>query len=279
MGLGSICRLLMMGFAAAGIVSAAPLPAQSKQLDVVPSADLPNIDPVFASVVITRIFGMMVYEELFAWDNNLQPRPEMVQNWSTSPDELIWQFTLRDGLKFHDGAPVTSADVIASLKRWMQKDIVGQKIGAAMVDESAINDKTIELKLKQPVPYLTFALGSAIGQVPFIMPAKLLAGLDPSKPLTVEDGSGPFSYNASASVSGDKVVFDRNPEYLPRREPPDGLAGGRVAKVDRVVWHIIPDAATTAAALQSGEVDLIEPRENQSADGQMVALECGLVSV
>lgn len=258
MNLRTICRRLMMGLAVTGTIFAAPLPAQSKQLDVVPSADLPNIDPVFASVVITRIFGMMVYEELFAWDDNLQPKPEMVQTWSTSPDQLTWQFTLRDGLKFHDGSPVTSADVIASLRRWMQKDIVGQKIGAAVVGESAVNDKTIELKLKHPVPYLTFALGSAVGQVPFIMPAKLLTGLDPGKPLTVEDGSGPFRYNAGASVSGDKVVFDRNPDYVPRQEPPNGLAGGRVANVDRVVWHIIPDAATAVAALQNGEVDLIE---------------------
>jgi peptide/nickel transport system substrate-binding protein len=258
MGPGSIRRLLVLAIASAGLLSAGVEHSQGNQLDVVPSADLPNIDPVFASVVITRIFGMMVYEELFAWDNDLQPKPEMVQSWSNSPDQLTWQFTLRDALKFHDGSPVTSADVIVSLKRWMQKDVVGQKIGLAVADSDAINDKTFELKLKYPVPYLTFALGSAIGQVPFIMPAKLLAGLDPSKPLTVEDGSGPFRYNAGASVSGDKVVFDRNADYLPRQEPPDGLAGGRIVKVDRLVWHIIPDPATAIAALQNGEVDLIE---------------------
>ena len=74
MDLRTICRRLTVSLAVTGTIFAAPLTAQSKQLDVVPSADLPNIDPVFASVVITRIFGMMVYEELFAWDNHLQPR-------------------------------------------------------------------------------------------------------------------------------------------------------------------------------------------------------------
>jgi peptide/nickel transport system substrate-binding protein len=259
MSLRSTRRLLLAGIAAAGFVSpGAEVQAQTKVLDVVPSADLPNIDPVFASVVITRIFGMMVYEELFAWDKNLQPKPEMVQSWSNSPDQLTWRFTLRDDLRFHQGMPVTSADVIASLKRWMQKDIVGQKLAAAVTDADAVDDKTFELKLKHPVPYTLFALGSAIGQVPFIMPAKDLAALDPGKPLTTEGGSGPFRYNPSASVSGDKVVFDRNTDYVPRQEPPDGLSGGRVVKVDRVVWHNIPDAATAAAALQRGEVDLIE---------------------
>jgi peptide/nickel transport system substrate-binding protein len=105
---------------------------------------------------------------------------------------------------------------------------------------------------------MLFALGSAIGQVPFIMRAKDIAALDPSKPLTTENGSGPFRYDPGASVSGDRVVFDKNADYVPRSEPPDGLAGGRVVKVNRVVWKIIPDPSTAAAALQQGEADLVE---------------------
>ncbi len=183
---------LVAGLATLALVAAgASARAQTKVLKIVPSADLPSLDPVFASVVITRIFGMMVYEELFAWDKNLQPRPEMVDNWSTSPDQLTWRFTLRGGLKFHDGSPVTSADVVASLRRWMTKDIVGQKLGAATTSLDAVDDRTFELKLKQPVSYVLFALGSAIGQVPFIMRAKDLQGLDPGKPLTTAIGSGP----------------------------------------------------------------------------------------
>ncbi len=141
---------LVAGLATLTLVSAGTFArAQTKVLKVVPSADLPSLDPVFSSIVITRIFGMMVYEELFAWDKNLQPKPEMVESWSTSPDQLTWLFTLRDGLKFHDGSPVTSADVVASLHRWMQKDIVGQKLGAATTSLDAVNDRTFELKLKQ----------------------------------------------------------------------------------------------------------------------------------
>ena len=54
------------------------------------------------------------------------------------------------------------------------------------------------------------------------------------------------------------VVYDRNPDYVPRAEPPDGLAGGRVVKVDRVEWQIMPDPGTAAAALQAGEIDIWE---------------------
>jgi len=178
----TLAAIVLGGLVAIGVGKAQGQPA--KVLTVVPSADLPNIDPVFASVVITRIFGMMVYEQLFSWDSDLQPKPQMVESWTTSQDGLSWRFTLRAGQKFHDGAPVTSADVIASLKRWMQKDIVGQRLGAITAGTDAIDDKTFEIKLKQPVAYMLFALGSAIGQVPFIMRAKDIEALDPSKPLT-----------------------------------------------------------------------------------------------
>src|ERR1043166_9671536 len=106
------------------VVSFATVPAQAdtKVLRVVPHADLTQLDPVFASIVITREYGLLIYEELFAWDSKLQPRPQMVDSWTTSPDGLTWRFTLRDGLKFHDGQAVTTTDVVPSLQRWMARD-------------------------------------------------------------------------------------------------------------------------------------------------------------
>src|SRR3954471_15953347 len=69
----------------------------AKVLRIAPSADLTQLDPVFASIVITRIYGLMVYETLFAWDSKLQPRPQMVASWAEAPDKLSWRFTLRPG--------------------------------------------------------------------------------------------------------------------------------------------------------------------------------------
>ena len=85
-----------------------PVAVQTKVLRVVPHADLTQLDPGFAAILITREYGLMVFEELFAWDAKLQPKPQMVESWTTSPDGLIWRFTLRDGLKFHDGQAVTT---------------------------------------------------------------------------------------------------------------------------------------------------------------------------
>src|SRR5690242_12836962 len=97
--------------------------AETKVLRVVPENDIVLLDPVFGTAGISTIGGLMVFETLFTWDSNLQPRPEMAGKWDVSPDGLVWRFTLRNGLRFHDGSRVTTADVIPSLQRWEQFDI------------------------------------------------------------------------------------------------------------------------------------------------------------
>lgn len=243
--------------AALALAPAAPANAQDRVLRVAPSADLTVLDPMYTAIIITRLYGLMVYETLFAWDTDVQPHPQMVERWSTSDDRLTWRFTLREGLAFHDGAPVTTADVIASLRRWMVRDVTGQKVAAVVTGMEAVDANTLEIRLSQPLPYLTWALGSGVGLIPAIMRASDLQG-DPSGAISTAIGSGPFRFNHAARVSGSRAVFDRNAAYRPRAEPPNGLAGGRVVKVDRVEWHVMPDANTAASALQTGEVDLVE---------------------
>uniref|UniRef100_UPI002FC859DD ABC transporter substrate-binding protein n=1 Tax=Bosea sp. (in: a-proteobacteria) TaxID=1871050 RepID=UPI002FC859DD len=248
----------LIGATALLLASAAQAqPAPKNVLRVAPHADLKTLDPVAASVLITRMHGLMVYETLFAWDASLQPKPQMVESFSTSDDKLSWTFTLRPGLKFHDGQPVTTRDVIASLKRWMARDTIGGKLGEYTEAMTAVDDRTFQLKLKKPMALVPFALGSAVGNIPAIM-RESDAASDPLKPITEAVGSGPFLFNRAEWRSGAKVVYDRNPNYLPRSEPADGLAGGRVVKVDRVEWLIMPDPATAAAALQTGEIDIWE---------------------
>lgn len=239
----------------AGVAQAQTTPANV--LRVVPHADLKTLDPVAASIVITRMHGLMIYETLFAWDQELRPHPQMVETFSTSQDGLAWTFTLRPGLKFHDGQPVTTRDVIASLKRWMARDTIGGKLGEFTAGMEATDERTFVLRLKRPMSLVPFALGSAVGQIPAIM-RESDAASDPNKPVTETIGSGPFRFNRAEWRSGARIVYDKNPDYVPRAEPPNGLAGGRVVKVDRVEWVIMPDPATAAAALQAGEVDIWE---------------------
>lgn len=248
----------LLGSAALVLATAAQAqPAPKNVLRVAPHADLKTLDPVAASIVITRMHGLMIYETLFAWDANLQPKPQMVESFAAAPDGLSWTFTLRSGLKFHDGQPVTTRDVIASLKRWMARDTIGGKLGEYTEGLEAKDEKTFVLKLKKPMALVPFALGSAVGQIPVIM-READAATDPMKPVTETIGSGPFKFNRAEWRSGAKVVYDRNADYVPRSEPADGLAGGRVVKIDRVEWLIMPDPATAAAALQTGEIDIWE---------------------
>src|SRR5277367_3426056 len=92
-------------------------PASAKTITAVMHSDLRVIDPGFTTAYITRDHGYMVYDTLLAEDVNFKIQPQMA-DWKVSADKLIYTFTLRDGLKWHDGAPVTAEDCVASLKRW-----------------------------------------------------------------------------------------------------------------------------------------------------------------
>src|SRR5689334_19873321 len=97
-------------------------------LRTVPSSDLKILDPIWTTANITRNHGFMIYDTLFGMDEKGAIKPQMVDKYTASPDNKVWTFTLRPGLKFHDGAPVTSQDVIASLARWAKRDTLGQKM-------------------------------------------------------------------------------------------------------------------------------------------------------
>ena len=228
--------------------------AQGKTIKFVPEADLRILDPVWTTAYITRNHGYMVYDVLFATDADFKVQPQMVDKWELSPDKLTYTFTLRDGLKFHDGAPVRSADCIASIERWAKRDVLGQKLGEMTESWTAVDDKTFKLKLKKPFALTLEALAKPSSNVPFIMPERI-AKTDAFTAITDATGSGPFKFVKEEWVPGSKVVYVKNTDYVPRKEAPSWGAGGKVAKVDRVEWVYIPDSATAAAALNTGEVD------------------------
>src|ERR1700751_350082 len=239
---------------AAVLVAPAALAQGQKVLKFIPQADLRILDPITTTAYITRNHGYMIYDTLFATDAKFQVQPQMVDKYELSKDQLTYTFTLRDGLKFHDGAPVRSADCIASIERWAKRDALGQKLAEATESWKAVNDKTFTLKLKKPFPLALEALAKPPSNVPFIMPARI-AKTDASTNITDPIGSGPYKFVKEEWVPGSKVVYVKNTDYVPRKEPPSWAAGGKVVKVDRVEWIYIPDSATAAAAINAGEVD------------------------
>ena len=228
--------------------------AQQKVLRFIPHANLSTIDPVGTTGYIVRNHGYLVYDTLFATDENFRIQPQMVERWSTSPDGLRWEFTLREGLRFHDGTPVRGADAIASIRRWAVRDAFGQTLATAVAGYDAVDDRTFAIRLSRPFPLMIDALGKLSSQVPFIMPERL-ANTDPNTPITEAIGSGPFRFVRDQWVPGQRAVYERFAEYRPRAEAPSWAAGGKTVRVDRVEWRIIPDPAVASAALLQGEVD------------------------
>lgn len=239
------------------IPTAAAAPAKSNVLKFIPNGGLRILDPIWTTSYIVRNFGYMVYDTLFAMDEHFQPQPQMVDTYTKSNDGLTYTFTLRHGLLWHDGGPVTAKDCVASLKRWAQRDSMGQNLFQVVKTLEAKDAKTFQLVLSKPYGLVLQALAKTDSNVPFMMPEKL-ASTSPDKQIQEVNGSGPFKFVKEAFEPGAKAVFVKNDKYVPRREPPSRLAGGKVVHVERVEWIDFPDTQTAMNALITGEVDYWE---------------------
>src|SRR5437667_11361291 len=192
---------------AAGLVPAtASAQTAAKTLRFIPQADLRSIDPIWTTAYVTRNFGYLVFDTLFALDKEFKPQPQMVDSWTVSDDKLTYKFILRDGLKWHDGQPVRAADCVASIERWAKRDQFGQKMMEAVASIADTDDKNFNIRLNTPAPLLLNALGKLSSNVPFMMPERL-ANPDAFLQIPEAIGSGPFKFVKEEWVPGSKAVF------------------------------------------------------------------------
>lgn len=229
----------------------------ARTVRMVKNGDLSVFDPTLTTANITADHGAAVYDTLFALDSKFVPQPQMVGRWRVSDDKKRYTFELRDGLEWHDGTQVTAADCVASIRRWAQVTPGGQLIMARTTDISKNDDKTFTISLKEPLGLLINILADIATPCLFIMRQKD-ANLPATEQVTANIGSGPFRFNHAVARPGASFTYDRNEQYVPRNEPPDGLAGGKVVKVDRVIWDNIADQQTAFAAVQAGEIDYLQ---------------------
>jgi peptide/nickel transport system substrate-binding protein len=250
--------ILRSGIAAAAAASlpriAIGQPANARVLRFVPQANLTVLDPIVTTAAVTANHSWMVWDTLYGVTKNLEPRPQMAEGHTVSDDGRTYLIKLRPGLKWHDGEPVRAQDCAPSLARWAARDPFGQNL-LKVVDEWGVqDDRTIRIRLKKPFPLLIQAIAQ---QNSFIMPERL-AKTDPFKAITEIVGSGPYRFLKDEFVAGSSAAWARNPDYVPRQEAPEWTSGGKVAHFERIEWKVIPDSATAAAALQSGEIDWYE---------------------
>jgi peptide/nickel transport system substrate-binding protein len=223
-------------------------------LRFVAGADLKIFDPIWNTAYITRNHAYLVYDTLFGTDENLQIKPQMVARTTVTADSMKYTFTLREGLRWHDGQPVVSEDCVESLKRWGKKDRFGQLLMAHTGKIAPVDKKAFTLELAQPFGPVLDALGKPSSNVPFMMPARI-ASTPAEEQIKEIVGSGPFKFARDEWQPGEQVVYLRNPDYVPRDETPSGSTGGKKAYLDKVIWRYIPDPWDAAEALTTGEVE------------------------
>ena len=214
--------------AAAVTVAAPSVHAQKKggTIRFIPHADLKVLDPIATTAYITRNHSYLIYDTLFGTDANLAIKPQMVEKFGSSSKGMKWTFTLRDGLKFHDGQAVAAEDAVESLKRWSKRDPLGRLLAAHTAKMAPVDKKTFTIELAEPFGLVLDALGKPSSNVPFIMPARIAATSE-NEPIKETIGSGPFKFVKDEWQPGNQVVYVKNPDYRPRSEKPSGSTGGK----------------------------------------------------
>ncbi|MDB5377592.1 MAG: transporter substrate-binding protein, partial [Rubritepida sp.] len=173
------------------------------------------LDPHATTAAITRTFGYHVFDTLFAMDGQGMIKPQMVAAWETSPDGLVWNFRLRDGLLWHDGAPVTAADCVASLERWAPRDSQGRMLWAAKAELVALDAKSFRLTLARPFQLVLVVLGKPNATLPVMLPERL-ARVPVETRIREIIGSGPFKFRPGDWRPGNYMILERFAGYVPR---------------------------------------------------------------
>jgi peptide/nickel transport system substrate-binding protein len=251
-------RAAIAGTAMASTLAlATPLAADT--IRAVKHSALRVLDPIMTTAYMSRNHGYMIYDTLFALDENMDPQPQMVGSWEVSDDGLEYRFTLREGLVFHDGEPVTGEDVAASIARWGERDAMGQLLMTFVEDMGQGDDANVfVIRLSEPYGLVIDSLAKPSSNVPFIMPARLAANTPSTEQVPEQIGSGPFRWVEEEFQPGVIAVYEKFEDYVPREEEPSWASGGKVVHVDRVEWIVMPDDQTKLNAILAGEIDYWE---------------------
>src|SRR6202049_4018622 len=163
------CKLALFTTMAALVATFVMVDADAQTtLRVVKHSDLKIVDPISTTAYITPDHGYMIYDTLFATDANNQIKPQMVEKFDLSADKLTYTFTLRSGLLWHDGKPVTAEDCVASIKRWGAKDAMGQKMMSFVKDIPVVDAGTFKIVLSAPTGLVLTALGKPSSDGPLL---------------------------------------------------------------------------------------------------------------
>ena len=215
----------------------------------------PSLDNMKTCNTVSMTLGWHIWDNLLTIDSKNELKPGMADSWALSPDGLSLELTLRDGLQHHDGKPVTTDDVVASVGRWMELDRIGKLLGEREKSITAVDSKTVSFKLNEPLGPLLYGLAKPGCRSATIWPEWVVDKYPSTSQLEASDavGSGVFKFGEWVPTS--HLTLERFDGYKPRSEEPDGWSGGRIAYVDEIRLVFIPQVAAALAALKAGQLD------------------------
>jgi peptide/nickel transport system substrate-binding protein len=238
-------RFLAVIAAGASAAASRPADAQSRmQLVISSPADATTMDPGRSTQVLTVNYFANLYDTLTRWDTSLKLQAGLATAWK-SVNDTTWEITLREGVKFHDGTPLTAADVKAVYERNLDRGKTVVTAGFATIEAvQATGPTSLRISTKKPDPLMPVRMAQMGG---YIYPARYATD-DGAKELARKPvGTG--AYRFVEWVKDDRLVMDANQEWW-------GW-GGKPPAIDRLIWKPIPDDFARLSALQRGEVDVI----------------------
>lgn len=249
--------LLLPGLAPALHAAGNP-PASAAEIRYAEPIDTPTSMPgnVARNTSTDDILGHVV-ESLVALRSDMSVGPMLADSWTISPDGTVYTFHLREGVKFHNGAPVTSAEVKWSFDYLMDpranfvcRGVFEGSPGAHVVAVRTPDPHTVVFELRQPYALFLKEMANTRCPLAVLHPDSIDAQGHWVRPI----GTGPYVF--SEWRKGQYVLLEPFKDYKPRAEKPDGMAGAKHAWAP-VRFVVIPDKAAQKSALQSGQVDAI----------------------
>ena len=242
---------------ATAVPTAAPAPESAKfggKLNVALSAGISTLDVGRTTGTTASTPSYAVQEFLLAYDQNLIAQPLLVDTWSLQ-DGKKWSFKLRDGIKFHDGTPLTAEHAVKSWLRWADRDNFGNTILGFVDKVTPTGDLTFDVTMLEPSALVLEGMARIGGYYPVIIPPKMY-NIPAATGADVMLGTGP--YKVKQYLPGDRLTVDRYDGYKPSPLPASFMSGKKVAYFDEVNYVIVPDQNSRIAALKTGQIDILD---------------------
>jgi peptide/nickel transport system substrate-binding protein len=248
-------------YSAVALVSGAPAPVRGGVLRIAQKAEPDTLDITWSTTDLVFWIASHIYETLLAFDQDNRPVPHLASSYRVSSDGLAHTFSLRRGVKFHNGKEMTSSDVVASLKRWQQVSAIGISIlGPRTVDIVARDRYTVEWRLRSPASVIPYVL-ARFGQAAAIYPAEVVQAAG-TQMVTQYIGTGP--YQLLEWQKGARVRLGRFKDYQPVNKPPNGQAGLHEAYFDELVFIFVPETSVRMLGVERGDFDFANEADREN---------------